>query len=220
MIKFLYFLVFTFFFYSTIFSQESDTTESQTESWYYYQGFGYPMIFTYPSDIQEILDSHIMWRSQSSYKVSINFGIYIHITPKTIGGVIFNAAHSKITTGEGSYITAPSYDIRQIIYGLSVLHFFGRAFGSGTFIRADMGLGEIWGDKIVQISPPFDPSEPIKPPKTDYIDPSGNGIGILVGGGLSFDLGGTRLLLNANYAYTGVDSGACHTLGLSIGGLF
>jgi hypothetical protein len=46
------------------------------------------------------------------------------------------------------------------------------------------------------------------------------GFGVLVGGGWSFDFGGTRLLLNVNYTYRGVEDETYNTIGFSVGGLF
>ena len=46
------------------------------------------------------------------------------------------------------------------------------------------------------------------------------GFGVLGGGGWSFEFGGSRLLLNVNYSYRGIQGEAYNTLGLSIGGLF
>ncbi|PIS28969.1 MAG: hypothetical protein COT43_05070 [Candidatus Marinimicrobia bacterium CG08_land_8_20_14_0_20_45_22] len=49
---------------------------------------------------------------------------------------------------------------------------------------------------------------------------SDKGFGALVGGGFSFDLGGTRILLNLNYSFRKVEDDDYQIIGFSVGGLF
>jgi len=43
---------------------------------------------------------------------------------------------------------------------------------------------------------------------------------VLAGGGWSWDLGGTRVLLNINYAHRIIEEETYRALGISVGGLF
>ena len=93
--------------------------------------------------------------------------------------------------------------IDQYLYSLSVIHYLSDSFGSGFFFRGEGGaavlsLSSSIGDEIT----------------------SENGFGILIGGGWSFDFGGTRLLLNANYAHRIVEGESYDAIGFSVGGLF
>jgi len=124
-------------------------------------------------------------------------GFYWHLNPKTIGGVIINGVGDRFEVN-GSWM-----QINQYIYGLSAIHYPGASFGSGFFIRTDVGLAKL----VIQNSDGSSTS-------------SESGWGLLGGGGWSFDLGGTRLLLNVNYSFRKVESETYKTLGFSIGGLF
>jgi len=83
------------------------------------------------------------------------------------------------------------------------MHYVGNSFGSGLFLRGDIGFAKL------AVSSSY--SETAS---------SDMGFGILGGGGWSIDFGGTRLLLNVNYAYRSVESESYNTLGFSVGGLF
>jgi len=182
---------------SAAFSQEFEKTEPVTESWYTYWGLGYASI-SYPTELQLILDYLKEQDGVSNTSLCLDMlGFYLHVNPNTIGGVIINGAADRYE------INGSSMQINQYIYGASVINYPGETFGSGFFIRADVGLAKL----VVQSSETSDAS-------------SESGWGVLAGGGWSFDLGGTRLLLNANYAYRSVESESYSTLGFSIGGLF
>jgi len=194
MFKFLYPFIFTLIFYSTILSQEPNTMKSSTESWYFYFGFGYSKMF-YPSDIQETVDELLELEDVSHLPLTWEmFAFYLHLAPKTIGGIIFTGAGDRYDRSERGGI-----QINQYTFGGSIIHYTGTIFGTGLFLRTDLGLASKGEDE-------FGAEE--------------NGFGILVGSGWSFDLGGTRLLFNGNYTYRLFKSGAYHTLTVSIGGLF
>jgi len=195
MIKFLYSIIITFLLYSTILAQESDTTTSRTELWYFYFGFGYSKMF-YPSGVvQETVDGLKELEDVSHLPFSWDvFGIYVHITPKTIGGFIFTGSGDRYDRGERGGI-----QINQYTVGGSFIHYVGRTFGKGIFIRSHIGAANLAAGEL---------------------ELNEDGFSILAGGGWSVDFGGTRLLLNANYTYRLFKSGAYHTLTFSMGGLF
>jgi len=196
--KFIFFVSVLFMFSSSAaFSQEYFQDVTRTESWYTYWGLGYSSI-NYPSEIQNSIDNITDTDGVSHISLNLDLlGIYFNVTPKTIAGVIINAV------GDRYEINGDNFQINQYLYSASAMHYLGEYFGSGPFLRADIGLAKLVLDSSVS-----------------YTVGSDIGFGFLVGGGWSFDFGGTRLLLNVNYAYRGVESQKYNTIGFSVGGLF
>lgn len=195
--KTFYFLAVTIIFSSSnVFSQYyQDVTK--TESWYTYWGGGYSSI-SYPSELQSFLDLINEQDGVSNISLHLDLlGFYWHLANKTIAGVVFNGVGDRYSKDD-DYI-----QINQYLYSASVMQYLGEDFGSGPFLRTDIGLAKM----VLQSSEGEDSSSDL-------------GFGFLVGGGWSFDLGGTRLLLNINYAYRGVEDETYNTIGFSVGGLF
>ena len=193
---------FVFFFFaitflcSTSYSQNPEM-ESNTESWYTYWGVGYSKVI-YPHELQVIIDSFNDQDGTRHTPVALDmFGFYWHITGNTIAGVNINGVGDRFAKA-GSWS-----QINQYIYGVSFMHFPGNVFGSGLFARTDFGLVKL----VIQES-------------NGKTTVSNSGLGVLAGGGWSFDLGGTRILLNINYAFRAVESESYNTFGFSVGGLF
>ncbi len=184
-----------FIFSSPLFSQNFQ--DLSTESWYTYWGGGYSSI-SYPPETQEFLDLLKEQSGVSNLSLQLDLlGIYFNIAPKTIAGVIINGVGDRYEK-DGDYI-----QLNQYLYSASAMHYLGDYFGSGLFLRADIGLAKM----VMQYS---------EGESTN----SDNGFGFLVGGGWSFDLGGTRLLLNLNYAYRSIEEETINTIGFTVGGLF
>jgi len=180
---------------NSLFSQSFQDVSK--ESWFMYWGLGYSSI-SYPSELQDLLDFIDKQDGVTNLSLQLDLlGIYLPFGEKTIGGVIINAVGDRYEK-DGDYI-----QINQYLYSLSAMHYLGDSFGSGPFLRADVGLAKM----LMQSSDGPDSG-------------SDAGFGVLVGGGWSFDLGGTRLLLNVNYSYRGVEEETYNTIGLSVGGLF
>jgi hypothetical protein len=178
-------------------SSSLSAQKGQTESWYTYWGLGYASI-AYPVEIQDWLDVLKKSDGFSNFSMSLDLlGFYWHVKPKTIAGFVINGV------GDRYEYFGDSFQINQYIYGASVIHYPGKHFGSDLFLRADLGLAKL----NVQDSGGTNES-------------SESGFGFLIGGGYSMDLGGTRLLFNANWALRQVESESYKTFGLSIGGLF
>ena len=176
---------------------EGSEEECQSEFWYTYWGLGLP-ILNYPTEIQNIID--LLGEpddiSNSSFNTDM-FGFYWHFQPNTIAGFISNI------NGDQYFLDEEFIQIDQYLFGLSVIHYLDDSFGSGFFFRGDGGVAVLTlsssiGEKIT----------------------SENGFGILLGGGWSYDFGGTRLLLNANYSHRIVEGESYDAIGFSIGGLF
>jgi len=171
--------------------------EDNTESWYTYWGLGYASV-SYPSELQTVIDILKDQDGVDNMSLSLDLlGFYWHVAPSTIAGIIINTAGDRYT------YQSESFQINQYTYGASVIHYLGERFGSGFFVRADAGLAKL----VVQDSNGNSTS-------------SDSGFGFLAGGGWSIDFGGTRMLLNVNYALRNVESEKYSILGFSIGGLF
>lgn len=169
-----------------------------TESWYTYWGLGFSKI-SYPSEMQELMDEIKDQEGISSASTSLDLlGFYWHIKPKTIGGVVINGSSERIQNETDDW-----FQINYYISGGSIIHYIDKSFGSGPFIRVDLGIA----DAVFQDS------------EGETVD-SENGFGVLAGGGWSWDLGGTRVLLNINYAHRIIEEETYRALGVSIGGLF
>ncbi|MCA9734547.1 MAG: hypothetical protein H6696_09500 [Deferribacteres bacterium] len=182
---------------STLSAQTGNSKKGKTESWYTYWGIGYANL-NYPNELQDLLDYLKDQDGVSNISMSLDMlGFYWHVKPKTIAGFVINGA------GDRYEVNSESMQINQYIYGVSVMHYPGRYFGNGIFLRADMGLAKI----VVTDS-------------DNNSTGSDNGFGFLLGSGYSFDLGGTRLLVNVNYAIRNVEGDGYKTLGISLGGLF
>lgn len=178
-------------------AQESTDKELTTESWYTYWGLGYASV-SYPTELQEVVDDLKKLGGENNMSLALDvLGFYWHLTPKTIGGIVVNGVADRFEIGTSSM------QINQYNYSGSVIHYTGKEFGSGLFIRGDISITKLiiqWTERLSITS--------------------NSGFGILVGGGWSFDFGGSRLLLNINYAYRSVESETYNTLSFSVGGLF
>ena len=182
---------------SAVFSQEYFQDVTRTESWYTYWGLGYSSI-SYPTELQNMIDDLNEQDGMSNISLNLDLlGIYFNVTPKTIAGIVINAV------GDRYEMDGENFQLNQYLYSVSGMHYLGEYFGSGPFLRADVGLARL------VIDGSFVPTTS-----------SESGFGVLVGGGWSFDFGGTRLLLNVNYTYRGVEGEKYEAIGLSVGGLF
>ncbi|MBN2012508.1 hypothetical protein JW960_24485 [candidate division KSB1 bacterium] len=187
-----------------------------TELWYLYVGFGANTI-SYPADMKMILDD---WKSRpgmSKFSLSIDMaGLYVHVTPNGIAGLVVNGIADRYKY-DAYYI-----QINQYLYGVSMIRYLGQNFGNGPFIRLDGGIAKT----VVQSNLPADLALLTNPAGIPGMKPrfpapsSESGFGFLGGCGWSFDFGGERLLLNANYSYRAVDSESTGTFSFSAGVLF
>jgi len=167
------------------------------ESWYLYWGLGGAAV-TYPKAVQDVID--IIEDADGVQRATISMdmlGFFFPVLPKTIGGVVINSDGDRFAY-EKSW-----FQWNQFLYGASVIHYVGQRFGQGPFLRVDAGLAKM----------NYQDSE------DNSID-SEDGFGALVGGGFSFDLGGTRILLNLNYSFRKVEGNNYQIIGFSVGGLF
>lgn len=182
---------------SGLVAQAEGENSGNRESWYTLWSLGSADI-TYPGDLNTIMNYLEDQEGVTRTKLAMDFlGFYKHLSPQTIGGFVVNAAADRMEMDDYWM------QINHYLYGLSMITFPGRRFGSGLFLRADGGLAKM----IIQDS-------------DGDTESSENGFGILGGGGYSFDFGGTRLLLNINYALARIEDEDTTVLGISISGLF
>ena len=185
-----------------------DSTTAYDESWYTYWGLGFSRI-SYP----EGKDTYRDWLLEQSdfdrLSIAIDMlGFYWPISEKTILGFIVNGAGDNFTREEkvDSYgFTQEKIGVNYLYYTYagSVIHYLTDNFGSGIFLRGDVGISV----KAVKFS-------------GTAASLSYRGFGILIGSGWSFDFGGTRLLLNINYAFRSFGEDSNNIVVLTVGGLF
>ena len=174
-----------------------DGLKPTTEKWYTYWGLGIADL-TYPSGVEGDLNDLENYPGVDRTQISIDMlGFYWHVTPTTIGGFIINGAADRFE------MDSDYFQWNHYLYSFSMIHYLTPVFGSGPFIRGDVGLAKM----VIQDS-------------DGNSESSDSGYGGLVGAGYSFDLGGTRILLNVNYAYRYIEDDASKILSFSVGGLF
>jgi len=189
--------------YSDIYSnmraaRDHNNADERRESWYTYWGLGTSSI-TYPTDIEAILRYIKSQYGPTNYTLCLDLlGIYFHLSPKTIVGFIINGVGDRYDYSAGYF-----FQINQYNYGLSFIRYLNRNFGSGLFLRTDIGLSKYVYQSNID---------------GNYV--SDNGIGAILGGGYSVDLGGTRILFNLNYGYRRIEQEESGILSFSLGGLF
>ena len=141
-------------------------------------------------------------------KLSIDmFSYYRHLNEKAILGFVINATAHRI---EGSLTinnTIFTYDeqVNYYLYGLSYIK-YPKIFGSGFYYRGDIGLTA--GLLVSNLG-----NEP-------YTENYDGGLGLLAGGGYSWNLGGTRILLGAYYSTKSIDGTMSNNFQINLGGLF
>ena len=137
------------------------------------------------------------------------FSYYRHLNEKAILGFVINATGHRI---EGSSTLLDSIGIynQQVnyyLYGLSYIK-YPKIFGSGFYYRGDIGLTSGFMISNNNVGSPIE------------IESYDGGLGILAGGGYSWDLGGTRILLGAYYSTKSIDGTMSNNFQINLGGLF
>ncbi len=183
-----------------LFSQEFEDEYSNTEPLYIQLGLGYANP-SYPLFLQLIVDDLKNDDGITKTSMYIDLGLYWHIAPQTIIGPNINGVGDRFQDEDENY-----FQMNQYIYGVSVMHYLIRSFGSGVFIRGDAGLA-----KVISVSDIYG---------IEYNITSDNGFGYLVGGGYSFDTDGTRILLNINYTSHSVEDYDYSSVNVGVNFLF
>ncbi len=170
------------------------------EGWYTYWGLGGASV-SYTDEVDDALDEMVDDYDLDRMQLTIDMlGFYWPINNNTILGFVINAAADRI------YDSDDWFQYNSYLYSASAIYYPGSEFGSGVFLRGDVGMAAFVA--------------------TDSDENSENGekgFGFLVGGGYSINLGGTRILLNVNYAHRSVEFfeiDKVSVIGFSVGGLF
>jgi len=184
---------------------EKNNHIKNTEKWYTYWSIG-TSTPTFDDDYIKIMED--VSSPFTEVKLSMDmFSYYRHLNEKTILGFIVNATAHRI---EGSFTidnTIYTYDeqLTYYLYGLSYIK-YPNIFGSGFYYRGDIGLTT--GFLVSNILNESD------------IESYNGGLGLLAGGGYSWDLGGTRILIGAYYSTKSIDGTMSNNLQINLGGLF
>ena len=181
------------------------------EGWYTYWGVG-TATTRYTGDMKQLTGLSGTENSSTSFDA---FGFYWPLKNKqTILGMVCNVSMDIYENPDSYFDEADQWVSSQ--FSLSAMHFFRAGIGKGPFFRADFGWGSLAAtdDKDNSFLP-------------EGGDTSGPAVLFGVGYGRPIGKGGTRILLNLNYAlrpginyYNGLDSGNIRVLGITLGGLF
>ncbi len=168
-----------------------------SERWYTYWGMGASVVGYQDEMLQELYEAmDELADSRTSIGLDL-LGIYLPVRNQTIAGVIVNVAGDRFQFDNGWF------QENYYLYSLSAIHYLSR-FGKGFFLRADGGISTY----------NYQDSD------GDNINGDENGYGLLLGGGYSFNLGGTSLMMNLNYSYRTVETIKMNFVGLTLGALF
>ena len=115
----------------------------KTESWYYYLSYSLATNYSYPNELETYIADY-EYLTDNREKGSIELiGIYTHLKPKIIGGIVYDFANDIINY---DYINYNS-DIRSLtlshsFIGFSLIGYFTE-FGDGIFYKFDIGSASI-----------------------------------------------------------------------------
>ena len=115
----------------------------KTESWYYYFSYSLATNYSYPNELETYIADY-EYLTDNREKGSIELiGIYTHLKPKIIGGIVYDFANDIINY---DYINYNS-DIRSLtlshsFIGFSLIGYFTE-FGDGIFYKFDIGSASI-----------------------------------------------------------------------------
>ena len=186
-------------------TNEKNNYGKNTEKWYTYWSIGTSAPIFDDDYIKIMKDESSPF---TEIKLSIDmFSYYRHLNEKAILGFVINATAHRI---EGSLTinnTIFTYDeqVNYYLYGLSYIK-YPKIFGSGFYYRGDIGLTA--GLLVSNLG-----NEP-------YTENYDGGLGLLAGGGYSWNLGGTRILLGAYYSTKSIDGTMSNNFQINLGGLF
>ena len=174
--------------------QPTKTLDSKRESWYYYVSYavltshGYPQVLEdYIIDVDEIIDE----RTEGSIEL---VGIYFHVKPKIIAGLIYDYSNDNISYDYSYYdLDFRSLNLTHTFLGLSLIGYFTE-FGNGGFYKFDIGRAALdYNFSVIA---------------DDDTNISKNGTGFGIGIGYSFYLeqfNKTRAFISYNLSIRNID---------------
>ena len=177
------------------------------DSMYFLFGAGYPKISYGNAQDKSTTDTLRNDSSISNTSFALDLlGVYFPISNGTIlcGGL----AH---VVRDGYSGSSTKYEIYQIQAGLSFLFFFNKQrFGKGPFLRTDAGVARYTATAVTNSTEGGLANTPAK-----------NGWGAMAGGGWSFNVTDSALMLGELlYAYRSMGDSTISTLTVSLGFMF
>jgi hypothetical protein len=170
------------------------SARAESENWYFLFGLGYG-IPQYPEDIANELDD-VKDAGASNTPITFDLGFY---WPVDDGSLILGPSINGISD---TYTDVGSASIIKTGLYFSAIKTFSAEPGVGFFARGDLGFPRM----AVDVG--------------GLTIGSNYGFGGLIGGGYGLDLGGTRLLFEASYAFSSVEGNYYGTTSFNIAGLF
>jgi len=189
--KILYKFLFIFLFSTTV-------AQANVESWYTYWSVG-ASNHTYPGELNDIFNDAESLPGVDRTEIAIDMlGFYWPVSNKTILGFV--------VSGSGDYLSDGVNDvsIKQYLYALSAMHYFGNEPGNGMFLRGDLGASRIVVESNLS-------NESV----------SDDGSGYLIGAGYGFSVSTkSRLILGINYSSNSIDNETFTSTLFTVGGLW
>lgn len=178
-------------------------SQHKLESWYFYLGLGYANS-QYPEPLDTELNNLADQSGITQVNIGIDFpGVYFRKGERTIIGGVLNISADRFEDDNSN----GSVQFTEFTVALSAMHFLTKEVGRGLFLRGDVGPARLGvsvegGGLAVTTSSEW-------------------GFGALIGAGYAIPvLSGTRILLNANYAFRRIEGEAFGAFAITVGGLF
>jgi len=172
--------------------------KNKTESWYYYFSYSLVTTLTYPDDFTETrIDLQDGWvDEEADFSIEL-IGVYRHISPKIIGGFVYDYSNDYIGYNYTEYgLNYARLNLSHSFIGLSVIGYLSE-FGDGVFYKVDYGRATInYKQTASNLS---DDQDIISSGK-------GTGFGFGIGYSLYFkQLKKTRAFVSLNYSFKNID---------------
>ncbi len=184
--------------------------EDRTESWYYYITFPLSTSHVYPDKLRNQIDDYALDdRVQGGTEL---FGIYFHLNPKIIGGLVYDYSNDYIVYDGYVYWDYENYtydlyslNLTHTFIGLSAIGFYDK-FGEGVFGKIDIGNSSMEHTESSCISYKYSWGADVCSPSDNAVSGSGTGFGLGVGYSWYFkQLKKTRVFASFNVAVRNID---------------
>ena len=124
--------------------------EDRTESWYYYISYSLLTTHSYPDGVEDFIgDLEYLTDERTQGGIEL-IGVYWHLRPKIIGGLIYDFSNDVINYDYINYDwDISSLTLTHSFTGLSVIGYF-TDFGNGGFYKFDIGSASMDYDLSVR----------------------------------------------------------------------
>lgn len=138
---------------------------------------------SYPDEFEELMDAFEELPDVDRYKVGFDLGLYFPIGRSGMLGPALTGIGDRLDDGDDHF------QLSQVLAGGSYRHYLSGERGKGLFLRGDLGMARMGLD-----------ASGMDTLTSDW------GTGFLVGGGFSFQIGGsTWLSVSAEYTTKSVE---------------